>query len=224
MKKSPGLLLRVARSAFIAAAVLCAAAVSLRAQDSIPDTTRAPRTQALPRVNVVDTLAPRSMSLAAQHGFYARRSHGLGTFVTDTQIAKHHYSDLAAVLSDVHGMHTVLDKGSYHPMLHGTLVGFCPPNIYVDGALFSRSTTLGGLNAPPAASAGGRGGATSQLAQSSSRGGISQSSSMDFADLSLIVQPDRIKGIEVYQNPGNAPIEFDLFSSTGCGSIVIWTR
>lgn len=39
-----------------------------------------------------------------------------------------------------------------------------------------------------------------------------------------IVPPEFIRGIEVYSNPGTIPPQYDLTSSTGCGSIVIWTR
>jgi hypothetical protein len=46
----------------------------------------------------------------------------------------------------------------------------------------------------------------------------------DYRDLSAIVPPASIKGIEVYSNPGTIPAQYDLTSSTGCGSIVIWTR
>jgi hypothetical protein len=46
----------------------------------------------------------------------------------------------------------------------------------------------------------------------------------DFAQLSGLARPEAIKGIEVYSSPGTTPAQYDLFSSTGCGSIVIWTR
>ena len=46
----------------------------------------------------------------------------------------------------------------------------------------------------------------------------------DFTQLSGIAHPEAIKGIEVYSNPGTIPAQYDLTSSTGCGSIVIWTR
>jgi hypothetical protein len=46
----------------------------------------------------------------------------------------------------------------------------------------------------------------------------------DYDLLTRIAHPEVIKGIEVYGNPGTVPAQYDLFSSTGCGSIVIWTR
>jgi hypothetical protein len=46
----------------------------------------------------------------------------------------------------------------------------------------------------------------------------------DYDLLTRVAHPEVIKGIEVYGNPGTVPAQYDLFSSTGCGSIVIWTR
>lgn len=46
----------------------------------------------------------------------------------------------------------------------------------------------------------------------------------DFEQLSGLVPPESIKGIEVYASVGTVPAQFDEFSLTGCGSIVIWTR
>lgn len=50
------------------------------------------------------------------------------------------------------------------------------------------------------------------------------SSADDFADLSLLVRPKLIRGVEVYDTAGLMPAQFDLTSSSGCGSIVIWTH
>jgi hypothetical protein len=184
-------------------AALDARRAALASGDSLPADTR--RMQALAPVAVTDTL--RSMSLAVQHGFYERRAHGLGTFMTDSQIAKHPYSTLGLLLESVHGMHVEADIHSVvRPFLHGTASGFCAPNFYVDGTLYIRSVSAVGLSS-------GRGGT-----------GSPASGGMDFNDLSLMVRPETIKGLEVYESPGTVPAQFDLFSSTGCGSIVIWTR
>lgn len=47
---------------------------------------------------------------------------------------------------------------------------------------------------------------------------------VDFPQLSGFVTPEQIKGIEAYSSPGTVPPQFDMFTSTHCGSIVIWTR
>jgi hypothetical protein len=45
-----------------------------------------------------------------------------------------------------------------------------------------------------------------------------------YRDFSAILPPNLIKGIEVYSSPGSIAVQYDLFASTGCGSIVVWTR
>jgi hypothetical protein len=45
-----------------------------------------------------------------------------------------------------------------------------------------------------------------------------------FADLSAFVPTDMIRGVEIYSSSEMIPPLWDLSSSTGCGSIVIWTR
>jgi hypothetical protein len=45
-----------------------------------------------------------------------------------------------------------------------------------------------------------------------------------FTALSDLINPELIKGIEVYDTSGTIPAQYDRTSSTGCGSIVIWMR
>jgi hypothetical protein len=49
-------------------------------------------------------------------------------------------------------------------------------------------------------------------------------SDFPFADLSAMVRPETIKGVEVYSSAGMIPPQYDRSSFTQCGSIVIWTR
>jgi hypothetical protein len=42
-------------------------------------------------------------------------------------------------------------------------------------------------------------------------------------DLDMLVSPDQLLGMEVYQ-ANHAPPQFQSSPMTGCGSIVIWTR
>jgi hypothetical protein len=95
------------------------------------------------------------------------------------------------------------------PMLKGiTDIGFtgfrpgsyCIPNFFLDGARFLVDGDL------------------------RPHGGTSDQPQHPFSDLSDSVRPEAIKGIEVYANPGTIPAQFDMMSSTGCGSIVIWTH
>jgi hypothetical protein len=45
-----------------------------------------------------------------------------------------------------------------------------------------------------------------------------------FTDLTAVAHPDIIRAIEVYTTSGTMPAEFDVTSSTGCGSVLIWTH
>jgi hypothetical protein len=144
-------------------------------------------------LKAVTVKAKENKSLMEQMGFSERRSRGLGTFVTDSQLAKHDYSDLAGVFAVVHGLR--LEYGTGHgmkqqptPLMRGTGGGNCIPNFYVDNMQFPVKN------------------------------------SSQFGDLMLMVQPDKIKGIEVYSTSGTIPMQYDQTSSTGCGSVVIWTR
>jgi hypothetical protein len=124
-------------------------------------------------------------------GFEDRRKIGLGAFVTEEQIARHGFSDLASVLDGVRGVHVAFGPApgsqtgitSPQPYLLGPGGVRCSPNYFLDGAPFA-----------------------------------------GFRDLSAIVQPNFIRGIEVYSSPGTIAVQYDRIASTGCGSIVIWTR
>ena len=132
-------------------------------------------------------------------GFGERRKHGLGAFVTEDDIARQSYPDLASVLRGVRGVTVECNATKYmqgvpcFPQVY--LLGVsdyngvrCTPNIFLDGSTFP-------LRGP-----------------------------MGFFEFSQMTPPSSIRGIEVYSNPGSIPAEYDLTSSTGCGSIVIWTH
>jgi hypothetical protein len=130
-------------------------------------------------------------------GFADRQAHGLGSFLTDKDLAKHNYSDLIGVLSTVRGMHIAYGtKGYPLPQMLGSMslnTDFCVPNFWVDGTPWHVTSSGPGGKYP-------------------------------YTDLSDTVRPEMIKGIEIYTTPGEVPAQYDKFSSTGCGSIVIWTR
>ena len=127
-------------------------------------------------------------------GFETRRQHGLGAFVTEQEIAKHNFPDLISILRGVRGMHVVY-VGKIRPMPLPELLGASDFN----GNYCVPNFFLDG--AP-----------------------YSVTTAADFDDLSALVRPNLIRGIEVYDNPGAMPAQFDRTSSTGCGSIVIWTH
>ncbi|MDP1890379.1 MAG: TonB-dependent receptor [Gemmatimonadaceae bacterium] len=163
-----------------------------------------PTSQALPAVVVRDSV--RSLSPLAMYGFEDRRRLGLGAFVTPEMMAKQHYESLPALLSTVRGVRVFFGtSGEPDVYLRGMVRPYCVPSVFLDGALFH----LGG------------GPISSDPYSLSNR---SRRLSTALRDLHSIVPPGAIKAIEVYSNPGAMPAQFDYSSSTGCGSIVIWTR
>ncbi|MHB1312027.1 MAG: carboxypeptidase-like regulatory domain-containing protein [Gemmatimonadaceae bacterium] len=160
-----------------------------------------PRFQPMQPVIVRDSLRVRSAM--ERSGFEERRRHGLGAFVTEDILSRHHYETLANVLGTIRGVHVEYGT-SGRPVVYlvGTKDTYCVPSFFVDGALYH-------LPLPT-------------LRRSSLRPGDSES--VAFGDLSAILPTADIKGIEVYSSPGGIPPQFDYTSTTGCGSVVVWTR
>jgi hypothetical protein len=137
-------------------------------------------------------------------GFETRRHQGLGAFLTTEEIGRHGYSDLASILRSARGVdvvyRSVMGRSIPFPYMLGVsnINGLrCVPNVFLDGAPFPISIAQGGRTI---------------------------ADDQQFEVLTAVTRPEAIKGIEVYSNPGTIPAQYDLTSSTGCGSIVIWTR
>ena len=139
------------------------------------------------------------LSLMEHEGFDARRRMGLGAFMTEEDLGRHGYSDLISILQHLRGV-TIEWSSS------GRTGGIAEPMPYLLGI----GNTQGSVHCIPNFFLDN---APFQIREAA-----------DFSDLSAMVPPIYIKGIEVYSNPGSMPVQYDLTSSTGCGSIVIWTR
>lgn len=133
-------------------------------------------------------------------GFEQRRKMGLGGFLTEQDIARHGYQELISVLEVVRGVRVEWNSDKRSSSGYSTpmpfLLGISSPQ---GGVLCRPNFFLDGAPFP-----------------------VRRPD--DYHDLSAMLPPVQIKGIEVYSNPGTIPAQFDLTSSTGCGSIVIWTR
>ena len=136
----------------------------------------------------------KPISWMERSGFETRRLQGLGFFLTAEDIARHPTEELTGVLSGARGIHVEYGTSGY-PMPY--LHG--TSGAYCIPNYFLDGVPFRVLSAAPGSQA-------------------------PFSDLSAIARPESIKGIEVYSNPGTMPVQYDLSSSTGCGSIVIWTR
>jgi hypothetical protein len=136
-------------------------------------------------------------------GFETRRQQGLGAFLTAQDISRHGYSELSSILQGTRGINVIYGGAGGRGLPFPFLLGVsdfnrmrCVPNVFLDGAPFSIDS------GPP-------------------RRGPDRER---FDVLSSIARPEAIRGIEVYSSGGTIPAQYDLTSSTGCGSIVIWTR
>lgn len=152
-------------------------------------------------LKAVTVQAKAQMSpLMERSGFNERRAQAVGAFITEEDISKHGSSDLISILQGVRGVH--VNRGQ--PTRSQS--GIAQPMAYLKGINDIHHTQ----DCIPNYFIDG-----AQYQVQSYR---------DFSDLSLMAQPEMIRGIEIYANPGTIPAQYDLMSSTGCGSIVIWTR
>jgi hypothetical protein len=167
------------------------------ATNAARDTTLSVSRQAQPLTAVAVKEHETTMSLMVSEGFYRRQKQGMGAFVTQQDIARHGFSDLISVLDGVRGVHVQFGPKTRSQSGVSTPMPFLVGVSSPQGGVYCRPNFfLDGAPFP--------------------RG--------DFRGLSSIVLPEAIKGIEVYSSAGTIPAQYDLTSSTGCGSIVIWTR
>jgi hypothetical protein len=165
------------------------------ATNAIHDTTLSISRRAQNLERVTVKAKEGSMSLMLQEGFDTRRAQGLGKFVTQKDVERHPASSLTDVLAGAGNLRIEYGKDGFPmPYLRGGISGKCIPNYFLDNMHIEVTSASPAPGKKP------------------------------FTDLSDFVKPEYIKGIEVYSNSGTIPAQFDLSSSTGCGSIVIWTR
>ncbi len=129
-------------------------------------------------------------------GFEARRLAGFGTFLGPETLKQLGGLELGPLLAQARGVTLgFTSRGRSMPSLRAFSAGRCIPNYFVDGAPFVVESVLPALG-----------------------------KSRSFADLDAAVPPESILAVEVYASPVGHPPEFDLSSSTGCGTILIWTK
>lgn len=181
------------------------------ATGSTHDTTISISRQAQDLARVAVKAKGSSTAAVDNGGFDQRKTNAMGRFVTQEDLARRPSTSLADVLANVQGMKMDYGTGGYPvPMMKGITSAdtstsrghgaYCIPNFYLNG---THVLVDGGLRP---------------------RGGVSVQPQHPFSDLADSARPETIKGIEVYMNPGTIPAQFDMMSSSGCGSVVIWTR
>ncbi len=170
------------------------------ATNAARDTTLSVSRQAQPLKPVAVNERGTTLSLMVNDGFYKRQKQGMGAFVTQADIARHGFSDLIEVLEGLRGVRVEWNSDRRSES------GFSTPMPFLLGV----SSPGGGVYCRPNFFLDG---APFPVRRKE-----------DYRDLSGFLPPVWIKGIEVYSSPGTIPVQYDLTSSTGCGSIVIWTR
>ncbi len=136
-------------------------------------------------------------SLAESSGFEKRRSQGLGRFITEEELRQHPVSGLSDVLVGAGRMKIEYTSNKYDRF----------PMPYLKGTKSAYCIPNYFVDDSPFIV-----------------DGALPTSRHPFTALSDAVHPESIKGIEIYSAPGTIPAQYDLTSSTGCGSVVIWTR
>ncbi len=161
--------------------------------------------QAQPLRAVVVSERARSMSPMALHGFEDRRRLGFGTFLTPEFLKKNQFSSLAEVLHSTPAVKLEYGTGGQPVVyLRGTSGSYCAPTFFIDNMEFDMTNQ-------PSVMSGQRDAKFTALGRA-------------FSDLNAMAPAHTIKGVEIYDSPGETPAQYDRSSSTGCGSVVIWTR
>lgn len=128
--------------------------------------------------------------------FNRRRQEGFGVFLGPTELERVRGGDLTRILTSARGVTLGAPvRGRSMPYLRGFSAGRCIPNYFVDGVQFVVESVVPTI---------GR--------------------TRSFTDLEAQVPPELIEAIEIYPSPVGLPPEYDRSSSSGCGSILIWTK
>src|ERR1035437_5299664 len=107
----------------------------------------------------------------------------------------------------------------------------CTPTVWVDGDLVVHPAgpSAGALLVSPSAQAAAAAGRAQSTTQATAKGGtvvagLSPTQAAGLAELSWLVMPSDIEGVEIYRRPMEIPAQFVVGGYAGCGAIVIWTR
>jgi hypothetical protein len=107
--------------------------------------------------------------------------------------------------------------------------GTCTPTIFVDGEMVVHpdGPAAGALMVDASAPSSASGGAASTT-QGNSKGDIALAPPVvepaGLAEVSWLVSPSEIVGVEIYRRPMEIPAQFLTGGYMGCGAIVIWTH
>lgn len=148
------------------------------------------------------TVTQRRRGRLARVGFYDRRAEGYGHFIDREEIERKAPGKVTDLLTGRTGVHVVhMGNGMYdiRTLLGRGFRGPCQPAVWVDGLLVRQA-------GPPRYYGKGKGPRIPSADQ-----------------LSEIVPPGDIEGIEVYTSSAGLPVQYGG-THAGCGVVLIWTR
>lgn len=161
-------------------------------------------------------------------GFELRRKTGIGSYITAAEIERFRPASLASLLQARSAINIADTRyGDQTIRMAAPWGGTCTPSIFVDGELVVRPSgpPAGALLTQVSAAAGSDQSAT----QGNVLGNASTASSRapapaGLSEVSWLVSPSEIVGVEIYRRPMEIPAQFTTGGYAGCGAIVIWTH
>lgn len=132
-------------------------------------------------------------------GFYKRMKWGQGRFKGPEEIERIRPIFVADVLTGIPGFQMIRHQGGFRVAMNSR-GRFCSPTVYLDGNLAAKGTTTEHGGAPPSRQTG--------------------------VNLDRIVNVRRIRAVEVYKTPMDAPPGLHAVTLAGsgdCGVIALWT-
>jgi len=206
--------------------------LNLAASNAVPDTVVLTSAKAL--LDTVRVSAGRVYS-ADGNGFELRRRAGIGSYITRAEVDRFQPASLASLLQARSGV-SIKDTplGDQVIRMAAPWGGTCTPTVWVDGDLVVHPAgpSAGALmTAPPtlvlATSGPVSANAAAAAAAAATNGGTPGAPPPEpagFAELSWLVSPSEIEGVEIYRRPMEIPAQFVVGGYQGCGALVIWTR
>jgi hypothetical protein len=157
-------------------------------------------------------------------GFDHRKKTGVGSYITAEEIERLHPASLASLLQARSAINIEDTKyGDQMIRMAAPWGGTCTPTIFVDGEMVVHP------NGPPAGAlmadaSGGSAAATQGNTLGSGALTPSTPEPAGLAEVSWLVSPTEIVGVEIYRRPMEIPAVFQTGGYMGCGAIVIWTH
>ena len=202
--------------------------VHLSERNSVTDTIALASVKSL--LDTIRVSAGRVYAVDAT-GFEFRRKTGIGSYITREEVERFQPFSLASLLQARSGV-SIQDTpmGDQLIAMAAPWGGTCTPTVWVDGDLVVHPAgpSAGALLVSPPQAAAAAGGAQSTT-QATVKGGtvvagLSPTQAAGLAELSWLVMPSDIEGVEIYRRPMEIPAQFVVGGYAGCGAIVIWTR